>query len=243
MLYLSRLDMERIAQRVLRAYRKLPEAQECPACVDPKLLARKVLGMTVRYRHLSEDGELLGMTSYGELEVFLPDEREHGACILDGKTILIEEELLFSACGPGRHNFTLCHECAHQILKMLYPASYGDGTAARRARCCRRHRLCARGSGHDWEEWQMDVLASELLMPRDLLERNLALAGIPKGIPLLNPVWRREDYGRFLELCRMMGVSKQALAYRLELLGLLGRNQMADPNSLIDVFAEEEEAV
>ena len=40
-----------------------------------------------------------------------------------------------------------------------------------------------------------------------------------------------------------MGVSKQALAYRLELLGLLGRNQMADPNSLIDVFAEEEEAV
>ena len=165
MLYLSRLDMERIAQRVLRAYRKLPEAQERPACVDPELLARKVLGMTVRYRHLSEDGELLGMTSYGELEVFLPDEREYGACILDGKTILIEEELLFSACGPGRHNFTLCHECAHQILKMLYPASYGDGTAARRARCCRRHRLCARGSGHDWEEWQMDVLASELLIP------------------------------------------------------------------------------
>ena len=178
MLYLSRLDMERIAQRVLRAYRKLPEAQERPACVDPELLARKVLGMTVRYRHLSEDGELLGMTSYGELEVFLPDEREHGACILDGKTILIEEDLLFSACGPGRHNFTLCHECAHQILKMLYPASYGDGTAARRARCCRRHRLCARGSGHDWEEWQMDVLASELLMPRDLLRKNLACEGV-----------------------------------------------------------------
>ena len=63
MLYLSRLDMERIAQRVLRAYRKLPEAQERPACVDPELLARKVLGMTVRYRHLSEDGELLGMDS------------------------------------------------------------------------------------------------------------------------------------------------------------------------------------
>ena len=47
-------------------YRKLPRAQEHPWCVDPALLAREVLGLTVRYRHLSEDGELLGLTSYGE---------------------------------------------------------------------------------------------------------------------------------------------------------------------------------
>ena len=89
----------------------------------------------------------------------------------------------------------------------------------------------------------MDVLASELLMPRDLLQRNLALAGCPQGIPLLNPVWRREDYGRFMGLCRMMGVSKQALAYRLELLGLLGNNQLYTPNAMIDIWMDEEEAV
>ena len=241
MRFLTRSELAGAAQPVLRDYRKLPEAQEHPWYVDPTLLAREVLGLTIRYRHLSEDGELLGLTSYGEMEVFLPDEREHGACVLDGKTVLIEEDLLFSLCGPGRHNFTLAHECAHQILKALYPASYCDGAAARRALCCRQHRLCARGSGYDWEEWQMDVLASELLMPRDLLMKNLRLAGIPQGVTILNPVWRKSEYGCFLNVCDRMGVSKQALAYRMKLLGLLGRNQMDCPNSMIDIMMDEEE--
>lgn len=242
MRYMTRSDLARAAQPVLGEYRKLPRAQEHPWCVDPALLAREVLGLTVRYRHLSEDGELLGLTSYGETEVFLPDEREHGACVLDGKTVLIEEDLLFSPCGPGRHHFTLAHECSHQILKTLYPASTCDGAAARRALCCRRHRLRARGSGYDWEEWQTDVLASELLMPEDLVRRNLALAGIPQGIEVLNPVWRRTEYAGFLRVCERMGVSKQALAYRLELLGLLGRNQLYSPNAIIDIWMDEEEA-
>ena len=242
MLYLTRADLERIAQRVLCAYRKLPEAQEHPWCVDPALLAQEVLGLTVRYRHLSEDGQLLGLTSYGEAEVFLPDEREHGACVLDGQTVLIEENLLFLPYGRGRHNFTLAHECAHQVLKMLYPACYGDGAAARRAFCCRRHRLRARGCGYDGEEWQMDALASELLMPRELLMKNLAAAGIPQGIRVLNPVWRKAEYGSFLDVCDRMGVSKQALAYRLGLLGFLGENQMYNPDAMIDIWMDEEEA-
>ena len=243
MRYLTRLDLERIGQRVLRAYWRLPEAQENPYCVDPVLLARELLGLTVRYRHLSTDEELMGLTSYGEVEVELPDEDKYGRCLLDGKTVLIEEDLLYAPAGLGRRNFTLSHECAHHILKMVYPQSYCDGMAARRALPCLLHRLHSRDGCRDWEEWQMDVLASELLMPRDLLMKNLALAGCPEGIPVLNPVWRREDYGRFVGLCRMMGASKQALAYRLELLGLLGSNQMDRPNAILDIWMEEEEAI
>ena len=82
---------------------------------------------------------------------------------------------------------------------------------------------------------------AELLMPEDLLRRNLALVGCPEGFAVLNPVWRKKDYGRFLGLCRMMGASRQAMAYRLELLGLVGKNQMANPNEMIDVWMDEEE--
>ena len=39
----------------------------------------------------------------------------------------------------------------------------------------------------------------------------------------------------------MMGVSRQAMAYRLELLGLVGKNQLACPNAMIDVWMDEEE--
>ncbi len=73
MRYLSRSDLAQVAKPVLREYWKLPEAQEHPWFVDPVLLAKEVLGLTVRYRHLSLDGALLGLTSYDEAEVFLPD--------------------------------------------------------------------------------------------------------------------------------------------------------------------------
>ncbi len=88
----------------------------------------------------------------------------------------------------------------------------------------------------------MDALAAELLMPRDLLMKNLSAAGIPQGIRVLNPVWRKAEYGRFLNVCDRMGVSKQALAYRLGLLGLAGENQMYNPDAMIDIWMDEEEA-
>ena len=177
------------------------------------------------------------------MDLDLPDSDLRGICSLDGRTILLEQDLLYLPAGLGRRNFTLGHECAHHVLKMLYPAAYGSGVAARRSLPCRDHRLRARGSAYDWEEWQMDVLASEFLMPEDLLRRNLALVGSPNGFDILNPVWRREDYGRFMGLCRMMGVSAQAMAYRLELLGLLKKNQLYSPSAMIDIWMDEEEVI
>ena len=240
MRYMTRYDLQKIAGRVLRAYWRLPEAQENPYCVDMLLLAKRLLGLRVLYRHLSSDGRTVGITSYGKVELVLPDAELYGRCVLDGRTVLLERDLLYLP-SLGRRNFTLGHECAHHILKMLYPAAYGCGVAARQALPCRAHPLRARGGGYDWAEWQTDVLASELLMPEELLRRNLALVGRPEGFAVLNPVWRKKDYGRFLGLCRMMGVSRQAMAYRLELLGLVGKNQLACPNAMIDVWMDEEE--
>ncbi len=243
MKYMTRADLRRAAEPVLWQYWLLPSAQEHPWLVDPSLLAREVLGLKLRYRHLSADGDLLGLTSYGELEVVLPDRETRGPCVLDGSTILIEQDLFYQAFGHGRMHFTIGHECAHHVLHRLYPESYGDSPATRRALACRSHPLRTRGGAYDWEEWQMDVLASELLMPEDLVRRNLALAGFPNGIEVLNPVWRKKDYAGFVGLCEMMGVSRQAMAYRLRLLGLLGMDQRACPNVMIDIWMDEEEAV
>ena len=241
MRYLSRSDLAQVAKPVLREYWKLPEAQEHPWFVDPVLLAKEVLGLTVRYRHLSLDGALLGLTSYDEAEVFLPDSEFCGPCVLDGKTVLLECELIYAASGPGRLHFTAAHECSHHILYRLYPEDYGSEVSTRRALPYWNHPLHARRGSHDTQEWQMDVLASELLMPEDLVRRNLSLVGFPDGIEVLNPIWRRKDFARFDELCRMMQVSKQAMAYRLQRLGLLRSNQMDCPMSMLDIMIEEEE--
>ena len=71
MRYMTRYDLQKVAGRVLCAYWRLPEAQENPYCVDMLLLAKKLLGLRVLYRHLSSDGRTVGITSYGQVELAL----------------------------------------------------------------------------------------------------------------------------------------------------------------------------
>ena len=69
--YLDIATMEKIAERVLRAYWKLPSAQETPWYVDPDLLLTDLLDLSIEFRRLSGDGMTLGMTSFEEMEIEL----------------------------------------------------------------------------------------------------------------------------------------------------------------------------
>ena len=71
---LSRNDIERIAARVIDQYKRtcLPERRLCYA-VDPLELGH-MLGLKVVFRHLSDDGTVLGMTSPDEVCVTIFDD-------------------------------------------------------------------------------------------------------------------------------------------------------------------------
>ena len=130
--YLSYNDLDAIAARVFRAYSKLPEVQEAGQLlyIDPNLLLKQLLGLTIEYRHLSTDGTTLGITAYDEVGVEICDEDED-LFYFDGKTVLIEKDLQ-TEDQTGRRNFTIVHEGCHHILKMLFPKDYGCGANARR---------------------------------------------------------------------------------------------------------------
>ena len=130
--YLSYNDLDTIAARVFRAYSKLPEVKAADQVlyVDPNLLLKSLLGLTIEYRHLSQDGTTLGITAYDEVGVEIVDEDED-LFFFDGKTVLIEKDLQ-TEDQTGRRNFTIVHEGCHHILKMLFPKDYGSGANARR---------------------------------------------------------------------------------------------------------------
>lgn len=124
--YLSKIDIEAIANRIIDQYklRYIPPKRLC-YCVDPMELA-EILGLSVYFRQLSYDHSILGMTAPDEVMVSIFDEnKEKSIFILDGKTVLIESCLNHSPKAKGRRNFTIAHECAHQILYRLYPEIYG----------------------------------------------------------------------------------------------------------------------
>lgn len=233
MLCLSRNDLEAISQRVLRAYWKIPEANETPWYVDPDLLLSSLLGLKIQYRHLSDDGLTLGMTSFGKVEIELPNSAGVELLLLDGKTVLIEQDLQDNPNSFGRRNFTLSHEGSHHILNMLFPDEYSGGNKARKVM---KYRLTDKKAPCNWEEWQMDVLASCILMPTSLIKYDMRVVGLPDKLDYLNPKWRRQDYAKFVSLSDLMGVSKEALAYRMQRLGLIGEDQRQNPNDLLDIL-------
>lgn len=241
---LSRADLEAIGARVIRAYAVLPGmAGQALERVDIDQLCHSLLGLQIDYRHLSKDGIKLGLTSFCEIgvEVF-PEEGEAGCgenqfYMLDGKTVLIESDLVRSGANIGRRNYTVAHESCHHILKLLFPREYGAQTAERCVHCCYRSRTGVR----DWEEWQVDTLAGIILLPADCVRRCMDHFGLGSQMRLLNRVFARSDYSRFEEMASFMGVSKTALSIRMSQLGLLERNDLHDSYALVRIERDEED--
>ena len=238
--YLTKSDIEQIAQQVVSAYQKLPEAQEGPDnVIRPAILIRALLGLSIGYHTLSLNGSILGLTSCGEVWVTVydnPGRPEY--CHLDGRTLLIDKGLTVEGANIGRRHFTLVHEACHQIYRMLFPHAYAGDIAERRVHYCTLRRTVARG---DWEEWRTDALASAILMPLGLVKNNMRAFGFGDGLRLLNRIFAPDEYDRFCKMANHMGVSKQALAIRLKQLGLLERDCLQDPFVLVDVFPDDGE--
>lgn len=128
MKYLSRNDLETIGGRVIAAYKKLPTISgQAPERVDIDYLCQELLGLRVDYARLSLNGEKIGLTSSCEVgvEIFPEDPscEEEQYYMLDGKTILIESELMKEGANIGRRNYTVSHESCHHILASFMGAS------------------------------------------------------------------------------------------------------------------------
>lgn len=234
--YLSYSDLDAIADRVFRAYTKLPEVQAAGQLlyVDPELLLKALLGLTIDYRHLSTDRTTLGLTAYDEVGVEVYDSSED-LYFLDGKTVLIETDLL-AENQTGRRNFTIVHEGCHHILKMLFPKDYAGSANARQVL-----RYRGKQAFRSREEWQVDRLAASVLMPQKLVEQAMRTVELGSRIKVLNPVWRQLEYEKFCDMCILLGVSKQALSIRMRRLGLLGEEQLRHPNEAMNIYMEDDE--
>lgn len=235
---LSRKDIEEIATRVVAQYRSLPEiAGKELQPINPEILVKRLFGLTIDYHHLSIDGTILGVTSYSDIGVGIygADDLE-GYYFLDGKTILIEQNLKDNALLSGRCNFTIAHEASHQILKVLFPNDYGTKSY----RQVHYHKLTEQKIPYiqDWEEWQANTLASAILLPPDIVKRCMFLFGLGEKIKLLNKVFAPKEYEMFSNMAQFLGVSKTALAIRLKQLNLLEKDYSKNPYGMIEVQKE-----
>ena len=221
MVCLSRTDIEKIADGIIDAYKTayVPEKRLCYQ-VDAMELAQ-LLGLTVDFQSLSLDCSILGLTAPEEacITIFDDDGNEMMYC-LDGSTILIEKKLLHPK-AIGRMHFTMAHEMAHQVLYRKYPDSYSP---QQRIICDYRRSEQLKGQVDDWFEWQANVLAAAILLPEDAILETMYLFGLGERMKVLSKRYSPNKYESFCAMAEVMEVSRTALAYRMERLGLLERN-------------------
>ena len=224
MFYLSRNNIEQIAEHTIARYKTafVPEHHLCYN-IDPTELAN-LLGFRIVYVNITKDGSILGQTSCGC--VWTPIVGPNGEDFLfylDGKTILVEERLLQDPKSTGRKNFTIAHELAHQIINQEYQNMYGTQN---RIFCDFRRSTKPHKEITDWREWQADALAAALLLPRDALQDAMFMFGLGDKMKVLSKKYSENKYNCFCDMAAFFQVSKTALAYRMEQLGLLERNYL-----------------
>lgn len=229
MVMLSYKNIERIANETLEDYLGAELNRFKP--INIKGLVTEYLGLSLRYRTLSENGHILGLTTFEDVDVEIWDYKFPNFVFFKKGTVLIDWSLTDKKM-VGRHNFTLSHEGAHQLLAKLYPEIDLLYTAAK-VKSYRELRTNA-----DWQEWQADNLASALLMPQPLLE-HAAHTFFNRGhIEELHPIINRELYEKFKDMSLFLGVSKRALAIRMKKIGLLGNFHFDYPTAFMDIRME-----
>ena len=206
MAYLSRDDIEKIAEGIICQYKKqyVPERRMC-YMVDPCELA-EMLGFKIEYVHITRDGSILGQTSSGRIWTEIFDDNMNKIFFeLDGSTILVDKRLLSNPKIAGRKNFTIAHEIAHQIINRRYPEMYDTQN---RTFCDYRRSVKPKKKIADWHEWQADALAAALLLPLDALQDSMFMFGLGEKMKMLSRKYSDTRYKLFCEMADYLQVSR-----------------------------------
>lgn len=236
MIMLSRRDIEKLSRKVLLSY--LRHYDTPLTCIDPVDFADKMCGIHFEFADMSPSGQVLGLTAFGEIEIKIPCKNQPDRVFqLDGKTAYIDQALV-DAGHMGRLNFTMMHEAAHKILGLVYPEEYNFERQPVIYRLAEER--CSRPITN-WPEWQTNVLTSCLLLPRELILKQMQQFGLGERIKMLNRVFAPREYEQFSLMADALGVSKTALSIRLSYLGLIDRNDFYDPYALVNVYMDDDE--
>ena len=207
--YLTVQEIETIAERIVRAYHRYCAQQNRKLTrIDPEIVTSNVLGLQIAYHKLSRFGHVLGLTCMLPVAIQVFDDVEHPVYApLDGRTVFVDESLRSENANIGRHNFTLMHEACHLVYGMLYPETY-LGVQLRRVYYSLR--FAPRNVTPDWEEWRTNMLASAVLMPKDLILQYMREYGLGKKMRMVNRIFAARQYEAFSQIADKMGVSKTA---------------------------------
>lgn len=218
MLHISHNDIEVIGESVLLDYAMRNDSRNhFPLDIDA--FARDYLKLHIYHRQLSDNGKLLGLTTYKDVCLELEFAAGNVEITVPEDTILIEERLQ-AFDNRRRERFTVAHECAHQVIARMEERQTGS-SFRKRLESGRKYSCRELKTAEDWSEWQANSLGAALLMPRHEVAADINRGFAPFQPVLFGNRFNTHDYHRVKSLSDKYGVSLAAMTIRLKELGLI----------------------
>ena len=218
---LSYEDIERIA--IAELYRFMSPAIDVKG-IRPVLIgtfASSYLRLQIKYTRLSDFERVFGITTYADTNLTLNRYCRKEEIFVPAKTILIDESLSppnsqsrYDALSKQRQ-FTIAHECAHQILYRMMPEDERKTFDEKYSK--RTMSLQEFNTVEDWREWQANALAAALIMPKKYIELMVG----NRQLYLFGRRMNKADNLLFRNIGNRLQVSSYALTLRLKQLGYL----------------------
>ncbi len=216
--YYTKTKLEETAYDLLRQFDA--ERLETAKPIDVYAVVEKCLNVPYDKKYITPDDSVWGMTFFESGPVWIWPERRYKEGMMPEKlfydkgTIVINS-FLSEIPNRGPENFTVMHEVFHQVLH----EEYFTGPDCKTTHATRKENLCIRTKRKNLSrleicEYQANFCAACFLMPR-VPVTNMFRSLVPRG------TYASDAKSITAEMAAAFSVSKSAMRYRLEALGLL----------------------
>ena len=132
----------------------------------------------------------------------------------------------------GERNFTVAHECGHDLINWQDPNYVPDQTINYRIRSQRKELK----TENDFREWQANVVASCLLLRPCLVDWTMFTFARKEKITVFGGYTiHRIDRYIIRMMAQYLGVSQECLRYRLDRLGYLDHKPISEYDPVMDM--------
>lgn len=160
------------------------------------------------------------------------DPKEHIEGMRTGQQIILDKRLSEPA-RLGERNFTIAHECGHDLINWQDPDYIPHQTINYRIRS--HHKRLK--TENDFKEWQANVVASCLLLRPNLVGWTLYTFAKKEKITVYDTnILFRADRTILRMMAQYLGVSQECLFYRLDRLKMLEHKPLSEYDPVMDAL-------
>ena len=234
MIYLRSEEIDKLASRIIKSYKEYIGLEWDLFSIDPFKLA-EMCGCEIIFVDFGEEADILGFTAFNDMTITVVDVNQSEMSLdLTDKSIVINEARKRGCVG--RLNFTIMHEVAHHIINKVCSANYSF-----KYRQLPHFEKANNRYSPDYDEYMANQLAAALLMPSDFVNIVFTKAFGSNRVERIHSILDKVNFQKFCAIAALFGVSKEALAIRLQKKGMIDNYIFAGFESLLDVFPSPEE--